>query len=348
MPPPAAPPSPVAPPSVGPSGVAPAVAPPRVALPTVTPPVVPPSRFEPIVISPPAERVSPLAPPERVPIPHGERAETRAARHAPEPDEAQGSAVGRWVALAVAGTAVVAAVSVGVLYVWRRLPASPAERPVIERNVPAPSAPAPARAVTELRVKSTPDGARVLVDGKERGVTPLTLTGLAPGVHEVTIASNAGTVRRSVRLAANEATDVDESIFAGFVTVLAPFDVEVSENGHPLRTDERGQILLAPGNHDLRVANASLDYATVQQVEVKPGATTALRVTPPSSALTVTSAEPSEVWLDGVHVGDTPLNGVAAPLGTHEVVVKRAGATDRRFTVTIGTKPFTLNADSGR
>jgi hypothetical protein len=199
-----------------------------------------------------------------------------------------------------------------------------------------------------LRVKSTPAGARVLVDGKERGATPLTLTDLRPGVHDVTLTSSAGTVHRSVRVAANDTVDVDESIFPGWIKVLAPFDVEVNEDGRALRSDERDQILLPPGVHDLQLTNASLNYAFVQHVEVTPGATTTIRVTPPSSTLTVTAAEPSEVWLDGARIGATPLAAVAAPLGAHEVIVKRPDGGERRFTVTIGTNPFTLNADSQR
>jgi hypothetical protein len=54
------------------------------------------------------------------------------------------------------------------------------------------------------------------------------------------------------------------------------------------------------------------------------------------------------VWLDGTKIGDTPLNAASVPLGTHEIVLKRAGGGERRFTVTIGTGPFTLNADVDR
>jgi hypothetical protein len=261
--------------------------------------------------------------------------------------------VGRWLAVAGGGAALVAVAWAGGSYMWRALPAF-AKRPAVDTSAPAPRAatapqPTTARTATrELRVKSTPAGARVLVDGKERGVTPLTLTDLRPGAHEVTIASSAGTVHRSVTVAANETVDIDESIYPGWVAVLAPFDVQVSEDGRALQSDEREQFLLAPGTHDIRLANASLNYATVQHVEVTPGATTTVRLTPPSSTLTVTAAERSEVWLDGARIGDTPLNAAAAPLGAHEVIVKGPGGGERRFTVTIGTSPFTLNADSPR
>ena len=39
----------------------------------------------------------------------------------------------------------------------------------------------------KLEVKSSPDGAEVWVDGKRRGVTPLTVRGLGPGEHQLTL-----------------------------------------------------------------------------------------------------------------------------------------------------------------
>jgi len=257
--------------------------------------------------------------------------------------------IGRWIGIGVVALAIAGAIATGGWYAWQTLSAMLARRPAAESAAPAEqAAPAAGAALGTLRVTSTPSDARVLVDGKARGVTPLTVADLKPGTHELTIISSAGTVRRSVTIGARDTVDVDESIFAGWIAVLAPFDIEVSEGGRALAADERGQILLPPGAHDLRLANRSLDFVTTQQVEVKPGTTTTVRVTPPASTLTVTAADPSEVWLDGARLGNTPLTAATVPLGTHDVVVRRAGAADRRFTITVGTGPVVLNADTGR
>ena len=48
---------------------------------------------------------------------------------------------------------------------------------------------------------------------------------------------------------------------------------------------------------------------------------------------------------DGTRVGETPLNAVQVALGTHSIVVRRAAGGERRFTVTIGVTPFTLDVD---
>jgi len=251
----------------------------------------------------------------------------------------------RGVALAALVAALGTVVFMGASYVWRSAPAATTAKPAVVEPA-AGRAPAGARKTTgTLRVNSTPAGARVTVDGKARGVTPLTLSDLPLGRHEVTLESNAGTVHRTVSVAANEAAQVDESIFSGWLAVFAPFEVVIAETNRVLRPDERGQILLSPGLHQLRVANRTLGYEASWNVEIKPGETTSLRVTPDPSTLTVTSPEAAEVWIDGTKVGDTPLNAAPVQLGTHDVLVKRANGAERRYTITVTAKPFTLNAD---
>jgi hypothetical protein len=239
----------------------------------------------------------------------------------------------------------------GGLYLWKTLPnvwnAVPASTVRTKAPEPVQASPTAAtrKATGGLRVTSTPAGARVLVDGKPRGVTPLTLTDLIPGRHTVGVKSNAGSVERIVTVAANETADIDESIFPGWIAVYSPFDLTIIEGGRVLRPDERGQVMLPPGTHELRLGNKALTFEEVRQIDVKPGETTVVRLTPSPSTLTVTASEAAEVWLDGTRVGETPVDALPAPLGTHEVVVKRATGPERRFTITIGVSPFTLNVD---
>jgi hypothetical protein len=237
-----------------------------------------------------------------------------------------------------------AAAFVGVRYLLETMPTLTTRTAVVEPTAVRPSA-AGRKATGRLHVGSTPAGAKVVVDAKARGVTPLTLTDLTPGRHEVVLESDAGTVHRTVRVAANETAEINESIFSGWLVVYAPFEVVIVEGGRVLQPDGRNQIMLPPGIHELRLANRTLAYEAVQRVEVKPGEGTTLRLTPPSSTLTVMASEAAEVWLDGARVGETPLNAAPVPLGTHEVVVKREAGGERRFTVTIGTNPFTLDVD---
>jgi len=161
----------------------------------------------------------------------------------------------------------------------------------------------------------------------------------------VSLQSNEGTINRKVTIAANETAEIDESIFSGWVAVYAPFEVVISENGRVLRPDERNQFLLPPGIHQLRLTNKQLAYDSVRRIEVKPGDTFALRLTPDPSKLTVTASEAAEVWLDGARIGETPLNAFPVPLGSHDLLVKRVAGGERRFPITIGANSFTLHVD---
>ena len=255
-----------------------------------------------------------------------------------------GPPVGRWLARGTAAAILGTLAFIGAQYVWNTMPAV-TNRPAVAEPTDVGPPPARRKPTGGLRVGSTPAGATVVVDGKARGVTPLTLANLTPGRHEVVLEAAAGTVHRTVKIAANETAVLDELIFSGWLIVYAPFEVVIVEGGRVLQPDARNEIMLSPGIHELRLMNRRLAYETAQRVEVKPGERTTVRLTPPASTLTVTASETAEVWLDGARVGTTPLNATPVPLGTHDVVVRRDAGGERRFTVTIGANPFTLDVD---
>jgi hypothetical protein len=173
-------------------------------------------------------------------------------------------------------------------------------------------------------------------------VTPQSLADLTPGRHTIALNASAGNVQRVVTIAAGETAEIAEAIFSGWAAVYAPFDLTISEAGRVMRPDDRNQLMLSPGTHALRLTNQAVGFDETRQVDVKPGDTTILRLTP-SSTLTLTATDPSEVWLDGARIGETPLEAVPAALGTHELLVKRTAGGERRFTITVGVKPFTMN-----
>jgi len=196
-----------------------------------------------------------------------------------------------------------------------------------------------------LSVSAEPVAAKVFVDGAERGVTPLTVADLAAGVHTVVLESSKGRVQRSVTIKAGETAQLIENIFAGWLTVFAPFDLRISEGTTALRLDNTHQVMLSPGVHDLRLENRALGYQEIRRVDIQPGGSTTLSVVPPRSALTVMATTPAEVWLDRVRVGQTPLMQLPVDLGTREVMVKSAAGEERRFTVTVTVQPATFNID---
>jgi hypothetical protein len=198
-----------------------------------------------------------------------------------------------------------------------------------------------------LQISSEPPAARVLVDGRFRGMTPLTLDDLKPGEHAIVLESAEGSVSRTVTISASEPVVLEERIFSGWIAVYSPFDLIVREGAKAFALDDRRQIMLPPGPHQLRLENRVLGYEEIRQVDVKPGAVVTLQVTPPRSALTVKATADAQVWVDGVLAGDTPLVAFSVALGTHEVIVKRAG-DERRFIVTSTVKPVNLSVDFSR
>jgi len=196
-----------------------------------------------------------------------------------------------------------------------------------------------------LMARSDPPGATVLVDGKDRGVTPLTLEDVTLGSHTVVLQSGDGTVRRTVTVTADRAAVVTESIFAGFLKLFAPFELQVTEGTRAIRLDDQHQAMLPPGVHELRFENTALGYSDTRRIEVQPGQTTSLSLVPSPSLLTVVASTASTVIIDGQQVGETPLTNHPIALGTRDIIVRSAAGEERRFTRTVTVAPVSIDVN---
>jgi hypothetical protein len=295
----------------------------------------------PFVSAPAASPPRPSLPPTPVAIAKTGRS---IVARATERVQSVGAPLARWLPRAAAAVALGAVVLVGGRYVWNAAANRPARTAVVAPVAVRPAA-SKRKPMGDLHVISNPGAAQVFVDGKPRGVTPLTIPDLAVGRHAIELKSVAGTVQRTVTVAADKVTEMNESIFSGWVALYSPFDLVVTEGGRALLMDDRHQIMLSPGRHVLRLMNRTLAFDAVRQVDLVPGEVTNLTVAPPPSTVTVTATEAADVWIDGARVGETPLNDLAVPLGTHEIVVKRAAGGERRMTVTVTVNPFALHVD---
>ena len=329
------PPSAPPPPRPSPPAATPATSPSRV---TFEPHVEfePQVTFEPQVAfeAPPPAAVAPPPPPAPRPV-----------RKLP----ALGEPIKRWAPRVAAAAALIGAAAAIAPYATNALSNMKARATAPPERKPEPAPAAPPKPMGTLSVSTTPPGAQVTVDGKPRGVTPLELTDVSPGKHEVGLKSDAGSVRRTITMAAGTTVTIDEAIFAGWVAVYSPFEVTISEGGRVLRPDERNQVMVAPGVHDLRFVNTALGFDISRQIEVKPGENATVRLTPEPSKVSVTATDAAEVFVDGTRIGETPLTNAPVALGTHEIVVRRtADGTERRSTVTVGVAPFALHVDFSR
>ncbi len=228
---------------------------------------------------------------------------------------------------------------------WQLVLRTPVAAKVREATVIAPpktTAPAADTSVGQLHITASPASARVTIDGKPRGVTPVLVENLKPGTHSVVLQSSEGTVEESIKITGGDTQELAEAIYPGWLAVYSPFDVVISERGRALGLDERHQLLLSPGEHNLRIGNWDLGYDETKHVVIRPGAVAAVSIAPAKSTLTVTTTSPSQVWMDGRLLGDTPLEAVPVDLGTHALIVKYASGEQRQRSVTVTAKPLTI------
>lgn len=202
-----------------------------------------------------------------------------------------------------------------------------------------------AKRTGRLQVRSDPAGARVLVDGAVRGVTPLDLDDVTVGSHVVVLETAKGSVGRTVTVHEKQIAELSESIYSGWAHVSTPFEVAITEGGGELRLDERNLILLSPGLHALQFENAALGYRETIKTEVQPGATSSIAIVPPLSSISITSTVPAEVQIDGERAGETPIANRAIKIGTRDISLRDAAGSERTITVTVTTRPITVDVD---
>jgi hypothetical protein len=201
-------------------------------------------------------------------------------------------------------------------------------------------------ATAAIELTSEPSGARVTIDGRPRGATPLVVTGLLPGLHEVVFTAGSSTVRRQVRLNAGTTavvmTPVGSSAPAprppalpGYIRIESPVALEVHEDDHLIGTSAVDRIMLSAGSHSLRLASQALNFEVTQSVDVTSGQTRVVRPALPNGTLSINALPWAEVWVDGERKGETPIGNLSASIGQHEVVFRHPQLGEQRRSVTV-------------
>jgi PEGA domain-containing protein len=208
----------------------------------------------------------------------------------------------------------------------------------------------------QLRVQSQPAGAKVLVDGVDKGVAPITVTELTPGDHEVVLQTPTGSVRQVVTVQAGgvaslvaPVTTTDAAAtgpVSGWVTVKAPVALEIREGGKLLGTSDADRVMMAAGRHELELVNEMLGYKALRVVQVPAGKVAPLAIELPNGVVNLNATPWAEVWIDGQRVGETPIGNLSVPVGPHEIVFKNPQLGEKRhaISVTLGT-PVRLSVD---
>ena len=206
----------------------------------------------------------------------------------------------------------------------------------------------------QLAVQSDPPGAKVLVDGTERGVAPVTISDLTPGDHRVELQSDGVSAKHTVTVQAGGTASLVVPIgtaatagpVSGWISVKAPFTMEIREAGRLLGTTDAERLMLAAGRHELDFVSDTLSYRASRVVIVGPGKVAPISLDLPMGVVNLNAAPWAEVWIDGRRVGETPIGNLSVSIGPHEVVFKHPqfGEKHHAISVTLGA-PVRLSVD---
>lgn len=205
-----------------------------------------------------------------------------------------------------------------------------------------------------LLVQSEPAGARVSVDGVDKGVAPVSVAELAPGEHEVVLQADGGTpVKQRVVIQAGVTASVLTPVstaapgpVSGWLTVKSSVSMEIRENGRLIGTTESERIMLAAGRHEIQLVNDTLGYDSTKTIQVPPGKVAPINVEMPQGVINLNAAPWAEVWIDGRRAGETPIGNLPISIGPHEVVFRHPQLGEKRQAVSVTLKaPVRLSVD---
>jgi PEGA domain len=195
-----------------------------------------------------------------------------------------------------------------------------------------------------LSIVTDPAGARVEVDGRPHGMSPVVIEGLAASQHRITVTSDSGSAERTLTVADGVMTEVVFSLprstapVAGWVAVASPFPVDVIEHNEVVGTSGTAKIMLAAGKHEVVLRNQNLGYETPRTVTVAPGRIVPLEVDPPQGLLNVNARPWADVVIDGEPAGQTPLSNIALPVGSHQITFRHPQLGERTEQIVVTTR----------
>ena len=223
--------------------------------------------------------------------------------------------------------------------------------------------PSLALATGTLRIQTTPSALAVHVDGVLKGMAPLTLTGIAPGDHEVAVRGERP-MKQTVSVVAGETASVILAMSpvataapttdgsaplaagAGWLHIAAPISMQVRERGELIGTSEVDRLMLAAGTHELELANEALGFQVRRKIQIQAGKSTNLPIDVPQGTISLNASPWAEVFLDGERVGETPIGNLLRPIGRHEVVFRHPDLGEHKETITLtAQRPVRLGVD---
>ncbi len=195
-----------------------------------------------------------------------------------------------------------------------------------------------------LRVESQPAGAKVVVDGTDRGIAPITVADLLPGDHEVVLQTPIASARHVVNVQAGGTASLVTPVasaataagpVSGWLAVKSPFSLEIREDGKIIGTSEADRLMLAAGRHEVQLVSETMGYRVTRVINVMPGKTESLKVDLPNGIVNLNATPWAEVFVDGQRVGETPIGNLSMPIGPHEIVFRHPQFGEKRHAISV-------------
>lgn len=204
-------------------------------------------------------------------------------------------------------------------------------------------------------VVTPPARARANVGVRSRGVPPRTVRAPAVAERRVQVVREAPSAARAISTRAGGTAPVAASPaietgpVGGWLTITAPFDVQVKEGGDIVGSSQMSRIMLAVGWHDVVLANPNLGYEAPMRVNIGPGRVTGLLVDLPTAKVSLNARPWADVFIDNASAGQTPIANLSLPIGTHQVVFRHPQLGERRQSVVVSVRgPNRVSADLTR
>jgi hypothetical protein len=211
----------------------------------------------------------------------------------------------------------------------------------------APVAPVP------VTIDSQQPGDQVVVDGREVGVTPMTLalrsdmrsirvrTHPTPDAAVVAPVVAAPVVDRPADAAAAALSQAAARERRGGLRVTSPIELQVLEGDRVLGSSSDGPVVASAGKHELDFVNTEFGYQSRQVVEIKAGQIVPMKVSVPDGRVSINASPWASVSIDGNSAGETPIGNVALPVGEHQIVFRHPQLGERTQKVVVKSNAST-------
>ena len=197
----------------------------------------------------------------------------------------------------------------------------------------------------QLQVRTDPPGAEVVVDGVSHGRAPTLVGELTPGEHLVVMTSELGSVKQTVTVEPGSTASLvvpmaapEGAPVSGWIAVSASIDLQIFEHDRLIGTSQSDRLMVAAGRHDLDLVNDALGYRATRTVQVAAGKVSPIKVDMPKGTIALNATPWADVWIDGEHVGETPIGNLALSIGTHDIVFRHPDLGELHHTALVTLK----------